>query len=207
MAISITVVSVFIGSPGGLDLERRTAQRITSEVNRSHSEHWGCQIKLVGWEETLPGYIRAQSRINQDLDKCEYFVGVLWNHWGSKPDDDSEYTSGFEEEVERARSRIGRGEMNDIALFFKEIPQPQLKDPGPSVTKVLEFKEKCVREHKLLFKSFGEIQEFESNFRATIEEIGWRESALSARAMEATLKPDDSNRHHSNRQRRYPLIT
>ena len=77
MPSSIKVVKVFIGSPGGLDTERQAAQRIVSEVNRSHSEHWGCQLKLVGWEETLPGYRRAQSLINQDLDKCEYFVGVL----------------------------------------------------------------------------------------------------------------------------------
>src|SRR5208282_1716079 len=161
MVSSIKIIKVFIGSPGGLDSERREGQRIVNEINRSHSEHWGCQIKLVGWEETLPGYRRAQSLINQDLDKCEYFVGVLWNRWGSKPDDgNSEYSSGFEEEFERARLRTDRGEMKDIALFFKEIDQPQLHDPGPSVAKVIAFKNNCVREHKLLFKTFDGIEEF-----------------------------------------------
>ena len=94
----LKVVKVFIGSPGGLEDERQAAKRIVDEINQSHSEHWGCQIKLVAWEATLPGYNRAQSLINQDLDKCEYFAGVLWDNWGSKPEDgDSKYTSGFEE--------------------------------------------------------------------------------------------------------------
>ena len=193
MPSSIKVVKVFIGSPGGLDTERQAAQRIVSEVNRSHSEHWGCQLKLVGWEETLPGYRRAQSLINQDLDKCEYFVGVLWNHWGSRPDDDeSGYTSGFEEEFERARSRIDNGTMKDIALFFRVIPQAQLNDRGPSVTKVIEFKERCVREHKPLFKSFDNPIEFESLFRATIEEIGWREFEISSPPAENSPNPESS---------------
>ena len=193
MPSSIKVVKVFIGSPGGLDTERQAAQRIVSEVNRSHSEHWGCQLKLVGWEETLPGYRRAQSLINQDLDKCEYFVGVLWNHWGSRPDDDeSGYTSGFEEEFERARSRIDDGTMKDIALFFRVIPQAQLNDRGPSVTKVIEFKERCVREHKPLFKSFDNPIEFESLFRATIEEIGWREFEISSPPAENSPNPESS---------------
>ncbi len=93
----VKVVKVFIGSPGGLESERQAAKRIVDEINQSHSEHWGCQIKLVGWEATLPGYNRAQSLINQDLDKCDYFVGVLWDDWGSKPQGgDRRYSSSRE---------------------------------------------------------------------------------------------------------------
>lgn len=74
---SIKIVRVFIGSPGGLEDERRAAREIVQEVNQAHSEHWGCQFKLVGWEDTIPGYQRPQSLINIDLDKCQYFIGVL----------------------------------------------------------------------------------------------------------------------------------
>src|SRR5262249_10637766 len=144
-----------------LDTERQTAKSIIDEINQSHAEHWSCQIKLVGWEATLPGYSRAQSLINQDLDKCDYFVGILWNHWGSKPDDgNGKYSSGFEEEFERAKTHLNDGFMKDIALYFKDIHEAQIKDPGPSLRKVLDFREKCIKARRPLFKQFAEPQEF-----------------------------------------------
>ncbi|MGB6652165.1 MAG: DUF4062 domain-containing protein, partial [Xanthobacteraceae bacterium] len=171
------LVKVFIGSPGGLEEERRAAKRIVEEINQSHAEHWGCQIQLVGWEATLPGYSRAQSLINQDLDKCEYFVGVLWDNWGSKPEDvDSRYTSGFEEEYERAKERLEQGLMKDIALYFKDITEVQLKNLHPTYKKVIRFRDECLRRRKPLFKEFRESSEFEPLLRAKISEIGWRES-------------------------------
>src|SRR5580692_11621247 len=151
----LRLIKVFIGSPSGLEEERQTAKRIVDETNQSHAEYWGCQIQLVGWEATLPGYNRAQSLINQDLDKCQYFVGVLWDNWGSRPSDgDSRFTSGFEEEYERAKERIDQGLMQDIALFFKDINEVQLKNLHPTHKKVIKFREDCVRHRKPLFKEF-----------------------------------------------------
>lgn len=180
----LKLVKIFLGSPGGLTDERSAAKRIVDEINRSHSEHWGCQLQLVGWEATLPGYSRAQSLINQDLDKCSYFVGVIWNHWGSKPDDgDSRYSSGFQEEFERAKERVSQGLMKDIALYFKEIPTVQLADPGPSVALVVKFRDDCIERRKPLFRDFSNLLEFETLLRAKLEEIGWQEAVLSNLAL------------------------
>ena len=200
----LKVVKVFIGSPRGLENERQAARRIVDEINQSHSEHWGCQIKLVGWKATLPGYSRAQSLINQDLDKCQYFAGVIWNHWGSKPDDvKSKYGSGFEEEFERARDRIHKGLMKDILLFFKVIPEAQLKDMGPSVRKVVSFRNACIKRRMPLFKDFEEARDFERLFRATIEEIGWLEAqtrnTLPGEASD-TGQPATSDKQNSSEQ-------
>ena len=174
---TVKIVRVFIGSPSGLDAERKAARRIVNEINQSHSEHWRCQINLIGWEETLPGHKRAQSLINQDLDKCSYFIGVIWDNWGSKPGDgDDRYSSGFEEEYERAKQHFEEGRMKDIALYFKDIQEIKLKDLHPSHNKVREFREKCISSHSLLFKEFKTLAEFESIFRATIEAIGWQEA-------------------------------
>ena len=184
----LKIVRVFIGSPGGLEAERQAAKRVVEEINQNHSEHWGCQINLVGWEATLPGYSRAQSLINQDLDKCDYFIGILWDHWGSKPDDgECEFTSGFHEGFERATERYNDRLMRDIALFFKDIPTKQWKDPGASLKQVIAFREKCIKERKPLFKEFKEIGDFERLFRAKIEAIGWQEfENIGARAREIT---------------------
>jgi len=178
---NIKIVRVFIGSPTGLEDERRAAREIVQEVNQAHSEHWGCQFKLVGWEDTIPGYQRPQSLINVDLDKCQYFIGVLWNRWGSKPDhDDSGFTSGFEEEFRRARDLSAAGSMKDIALYFKEVNVPEGLEPGPEIKKVKEFREKCIDEKCIFFRDFSDTANFRDLIRAKITEIGWRECELHA---------------------------
>lgn len=183
----LKVIRVFIGSPGGLNAERQMAKRIVDEVNQSHAEHWGCQFNLIGWEETLPGYNRAQALINQELDKCDFFVGVIWDHWGSKPDGaHSKYTSGFEEEFERAKGHVESGQMKDIALLFKAISDKQLNDPGTSAKKVIAFREKCIRKRKPLFKDFATTDEFAFHFRAKLEAIGWQHhGAVQIQSQEA----------------------
>lgn len=178
MNAAIKIVKVFIASPGGLNKERQTAKRIADEINQSCSEQWKCRIQLIGWEDTLPRFQRAQSLINQDLDKCQYFIGILWDHWGSNSGNEK-YTSGFEEEFERAKSRFEQNLMKDIALFFKEIPEQKLKDPGPSLEKVLRFRDALVNEKKMLFKEFKGIQEFDTCIRHTFMDIGWKESSLA----------------------------
>ena len=196
----LKLVKVFIASPGGLEEERRAAKRVVDETNQSHAEHWGCQIQLVGWEATLPGYSRAQSLINQDLDKCEYFVGVLWDNWGSKPlDGDSRYTSGFEEEYERAKERVEQGIMKDIALFFKDINEVRLKNLHSTYKKVVKFREECLRRRKPLFKEFKEIADFEPLLRAKLSEIGWRESNSQAIPVKRSIDAEQPSTKESDK--------
>lgn len=177
MIENIKVVRVFIASPGGLSGEREAAREVVKEINQAHADHWGCQIKLVGWEDTLPGFQRPQSKINQDLDRCSYFLGVIWNHWGTPPSTSGGGpTSGFEEEYLRALSHLEAGRMADMAVYFKRVEVPQGMQPGPNVRKVLDFRDKCIREKKFLFQDFKDEDEFRSIVRAKIIEIGWRET-------------------------------
>ena len=179
MSENIKIVRVFIGSPSGLEDERRAAREIVQEVNQAHSEHWGCQFKLVGWEDTIPGYQRPQSLINVDLDKCQYFIGILWNRWGTKPDlDDSVFTSGFEEEFCRARDLVAAGSMKDIALYFKSVHVPDGLEPGPEIKKVKEFRAQRIDEKRIFFSDFAETVDFRDLIRNKITEIGWREFEL-----------------------------
>ena len=181
MSENVRIVRVFIASPGGLEDERRVAQEVIEEVNRESSEHWGCLFKLVGWEDTIPGFQRPQSLINVDLDKCQYFIGVLWNRWGTKPDlDESGFTSGFQEEFSRARCLNAAGSMKDIALYFKVVNVPDGLEPGQEIKKVKEFRKQCIDEKRIFFKDFVETSEFRGLVRSKIVEIGWHESKLHA---------------------------
>ena len=106
-------------------------------VNRLAGRHFGVHIELYRWEDTPPGFGRPQEIINQMVDECDLFIGLLWERWGQST---GKYSSGFEEEFERARDRRKTQGQPEIWLVFKEIDESKLKDPGPQLSHVLEFR-------------------------------------------------------------------
>ena len=173
---NIQLIPVFIGSPSGLEAERTMFRDVIDELNRDHSRHWGCMLEPVGWEETLPGRGRPQALINQELDRCEYFIGVMYDHWGSQTaSENPKYTSGFEEEFERAKGHVSSGKMNDMAVYFKEVPPERLRDPGDSLKRVLAFKEDCFSKRDALYKEYSSEADFETLIRGRLTAIGWAE--------------------------------
>ncbi len=173
---NIQLIPVFIGSPSGLEAERTIFRDVIDELNRHHSRHWGCMLEPVGWEETLPGRGRPQALINQELDRCEYFIGVMYDHWGSKTaSENPEFTSGFEEEFERAKGHVASGKMNDMAVYFKEVPPERLRDPGDSLKLVLAFKDECFSKRDALYKEYSSEADFETLIRGRLTAIGWCE--------------------------------
>jgi len=179
---NLRLIRVFIGPPSGLSKasglskEREAAHAVVKEINQQNADHWGPLFKLMGWEEAIPGYQRAQDKINEDLDRCDYFIGVMWDKWGSKPSNEPDgYTSGFEEEYYRSAQRIEAGLMKDMALFFKAIDVPSGMEPGPNIKKVLNFCQKCIDEKTIFFQDFSGVDSFKSAVRTKLMEIGWRE--------------------------------
>ena len=186
MQQSMKLIRIFIGSPGGLSDERKAARDIFEEVNVAHGEQWGVQFRIVAWEDTVPGYQRAQSKINEDLDRCEYFLGVLHDRWGTPPSNDpGGFSSGFEEEYYRAEEAIKAGRMKDMALFFKRIETLDGFIPGPEVQKVLDFRTKQVEGKVNYFRDFSTLEEFKGEIRNKLNEIGWKESGLAERERES----------------------
>ncbi|SCB32458.1 DUF4062 domain-containing protein [Rhizobium hainanense] len=178
------IVKVFLGSPGDLSPERTAASRVTQEINRNHADFWNVQIELVGWEDTVSRFGRAQSVINQDLDQCEYFVGMMWQRWGSPPGDETHpYSSGFEEEFQRSVERRAKTGTPEISLLFKVPEEGRMQDPGKELTKVLQFKKAVIDEKKILFQEFRDVPDFEVKFRSLLVNYVQR-MILSERANE-----------------------
>lgn len=192
MQASMRLVRIFIGSPGGLEEERKAAREVFDEVNLAHGEQWGLHFKIVAWEDTVPGYQRAQSKINEDLDRCEYFIGVLHDRWGTPPSNDPNgYSSGFEEEFYRAEKALKSGKMKDMALFFKNIAIKEGLLPGPEIQKVLEFREEQVGGKVNYFRNFSTLDEFRGHVRIKLNEIGWKESGFLALKSEGEASQPD----------------
>ena len=162
------ILRAFLASPGDLQDERRAIHDVVVEFNESWADELGYQIELLGWEETVSGYGRPQHLINQEVDRCDLFIGMIWKRWGTPPSGSGEFTSGFHEEFERAMARRERGDSPEISLFFKIISKDLMEDPGDDLKRVLEFREHIVSEKKILFQKFSTVRDIENLVRKCV---------------------------------------
>ena len=164
----VRLIRVFLASPGDLQEERSLANDAVDELNKSIAYYLGFRIELKGWEDTLPGHGRPQEIINQELDRCELFIGIMWKKWGTPPDTQGKYTSGFEEEFERSSDRFMKTGLPEVAMYFKEIPKEFLVDKGEDLKKVISFRDRIISEKRILFDRFRESNEFQKCVRLKI---------------------------------------
>lgn len=162
------IIRAFLASPGDLQEERQAIRGVVDEFNEAWASELGYQVELIGWEETVAGFGRPQHLINQDLDRCDLFLGMIWKRWGTPPDHDGEFSSGFEEEFERSMVRCVKTGNPEISLFFKQVPDAFMADPGPDLKKVLEFKKKTIAGKKVLFQTFSTARDIETLARKCI---------------------------------------
>ncbi len=101
----------------------------------------------------MPGYGRPQERINPMVRECDVFIGLLNKRWGTAT---GERSSGFEEEFEIALERRRNGEdAPAIGMFFANIDEDSLADPGPQLSQVIEFRTKVKAERIALYGEFS----------------------------------------------------
>ena len=190
------IIRVFVASPSGLDDERRAVWDVIGEINRRNASHWRLQFKAVGWEDTVGGNRRAQDIINRDLETCDYFFGILSDHWGSPPQSESNgdirYKSGFHEEYDLAQKLFKTRKMKDILLFFKDIPDDRLRDIGPSLQKVLDFRKQVRMDRKPLYHEFDELELFKDKIGDALNKIGW-DAATTPMTSSGIAAPSDQD--------------
>ena len=84
-------------------------------------------------------------------------MGILWRRWGSPS---GNFTSGFEEEFERAVSRRRQSKAPEIWIYFKSVKDTS--DPGEQLRRVLAFRKSVEQQRELLFGQFSTIREWET---------------------------------------------
>lgn len=169
MAEQITCYRIFIASPSGLEAERQAFRQTILAYNESEALYRGVIFLPMGWELAPGGVGRPQSLINQELRRCDYFVLLLAERWGTPPfaGPHSPYTSGTEEEYNLALDCLHNADypLRQITIGFR-APDPRLLvDPGEQLKKVLEFKQKLEREKAHLFYTFDATAAFQEILR------------------------------------------
>lgn len=138
-------INIFIATPSDLEQERNIFRDVLKKIN-SLNKSQKFNLVPVGWEDTLIGKGRPQELINKDLAKSDLVIFILWKRWGSPS---GKFSSGFEEEFFLA-NKLDK----EMWILFKKIPTYMLEDPGPQLSKVLQFKEQIIKDKKFLFKDF-----------------------------------------------------
>lgn len=159
MVLELRGFKVFLCSPGGLESERELFYRTAFEVNEIEAEACRRTLIPVGWERGTKGWGRPQTRLNAQLESCDFTVLMLYDKWGTPTGPDgSGFSSGTEEEYQLARDCLISPDhpMQDILVLFKGVPERQMADPGAQLKKVLEFKEALEREKSLYFATFDD---------------------------------------------------
>ena len=85
------ILRVFLASPSDLTEERQTVRETVKEFNECLADAFGCQVELMGGEDTPAGYGRPQHLINKDVVRCDLFIGLIWKRWGTPPNDEQKH--------------------------------------------------------------------------------------------------------------------
>ena len=177
-------MNVFLASPSDVGPERSQAEEVVTAVNRLAGRHFGVHIELYRWEDTPPGFGRPQEIINQMVDECDLFIGLLWERWGQST---GKYSSGFEEEFERARDRRKTQGQPEIWLVFKEIDESKLKDPGPQLSHVLEFRKQQTERREILFTTVKTGKEWKNKLQTWLLESVFKLGSQQAQQPTSTV--------------------
>lgn len=212
---TLQLVRVFLASPSDLALERRLARDAVEEINKTIARPNGFHVDLIGWEDTISERRRPQEAINEDLRTCELFVGMMWKKWGTPPDTTGEFSSGFEEEFTIATSSYDSVGTPKIRLYFKEIEESLLNDPGDDLKKVLHFRKGIEEQKKTLYELFREPTDFASRFRISladyinrlrVERVRAQESDSTASRAPTLERPDSDSAEQQDANKGAPSL-
>lgn len=103
---------------------------------------------------------RPQDVINTFVDQCDIFVSTFYRRWGQSTKDSVASSSYTEEEFNRALRRFSATGKPQIFCLFKNIDIDSMADPGPQLTKVLEFRKRVELSDSIFYKSFNSTTEF-----------------------------------------------
>jgi hypothetical protein len=161
MAEKLTVLRVFVASPGDVSDEREKLKVVIDELNHGIAGHKGLILKLLRWEtDAWPGFGEdAQDVINQQIGPYDIFIGILWKRFGTPT---KRAGSGTEEEFEQAYTLWSEYGRPRIMLYFNMTPFYPSTEDTEQFRKVLDFKEKAGEKGALYWEYNGsdEFKEF-----------------------------------------------
>lgn len=155
---TLEVIKVFIASPRDVFEERNLFPNTLAKLNKLKARSMGYELDPSGWEDALPNGGRPQEIINEDVKDCDVFVMLLWRKWGTPS---GKFSSGTEEEFTIAFDRFTKSGSPHLLLYFRSVPQAQMADPGPELSRVNTFRTRFDLDKTVFYKVYDEPPQWE----------------------------------------------
>ncbi len=171
MPQNISIIQVFVASPGDVQEERNALQSIVNEVNQNIGSSLGIRLELVRWETNVtPGFgSDPQDVINKQIgDSYDIFIGILWARAGTPT---SRAESGTLEEFEIAYQKHQENpDSVDLLIYFKETPISISDIDVDQIGKIKKFRS-SLGEKGGLYWTFDSLQDFEATLRGHLSSL------------------------------------
>jgi len=143
-----------------LEAERAQCEATIQEFNQTHAHDQGVTFVLKRYEALVGGVGRPQTLINPHLDQCDFMILLMGDRWGSPPDLDARYGSGSEEEFHRCVELLEdeSAHMRDLLVMFKTLDADRLRDPGPQLQAVMDFRNRVEISKALYYGTFDSLE-------------------------------------------------
>ena len=160
MPKQITLLRVFVASPGDVEPERLALEQVIRDLNILFGKTREIQLDLIKWEtHAYPNLGKdVQSVINEQIgDDYDILIGILWKRFGTPT---PRAMSGTAEEFERAYNRFQENpDSLRVLIYFNESPvSPSELDPS-QLALLKEFRD-SLGEKGALFWTYTELEEF-----------------------------------------------
>lgn len=151
---------VFISSPGDVVKERELAEKAIQNVSLTSKESLGLQLECVRWEDFLPATPKLpeqtiQNILNAEIPKCQVFILILGERYGSKQRGHKK--SNTQREVEVAIKVLMREKKITFLSYFRKLPPSQ--DKGPQRQDVENFRS-FLEKKQIWYKNYSDSFEF-----------------------------------------------
>lgn len=153
MSKTAQVMNLFIASPGYLTDERDAVEQAADAMTAELAPYHGTVIVTDRYEQMVGAAGNPQHQINGRADNSDIFVGIVHRWWGTPTGNG--YSSGFFEEFSHALKRWQETGHPRIALFFKDVEDSSLRDPGAQLAQVLKFRKEVEEKHIAFYKRFS----------------------------------------------------
>jgi hypothetical protein len=153
-------IRVFCASPGDVGDERQAVEEIIRQLDRIWRDR-GVTLEFDGLEGAGPSAGRPQDEINELVDACHVFVGLLNAHWGFPT---GAYESGFEEEYERALARRLDSGTPELLIFFSSRSARDQQ-----VALVEAFRERLQSTQEAYYREFANLDELRTLLHRRVE--------------------------------------
>lgn len=165
MSEQVTLLRVFVASPGDVKEERESITKVVNELNNIFDKD-NIFLKVVKWEtDVSPGAgEESQAVIDKQIgDNYDIFVGIMWTRFGTPT---RHAGSGTVHEFNKAYERYQKNPDSLQIMFYFNQKQPNLDDiDTEQLNSLREFKSKLGGKG-VLYWNYNGIDNFEPQFRA-----------------------------------------